>query len=258
MRGWSHGFSRAKLHDDTRLIFLPLIRIEVKYDVNDRTTALATTALLSVLAALTFPAWATDSSPIFQAIRDGNIAAVKAHVTAGRIEARDPRGATPLMCAAAFGNVETLRVLLGAGADVNASNDFQATALLWAAAQSGQGPSPDRAGSQPECPVQAGTDTLNECLDASGRFCDRRLVGRKGSVAKTSNRSSGGWIARHRFITRPHRVRRLSVPDASEARTISSVIVATDDERIADAVIGVRRRGADDVGRAPERHRPAR
>ena len=49
------------------------------------------------------------------------------------MEQRDARGATPLMHAAAFGNLETLKLLLDAGADVNAHNDFDATALLWAA-----------------------------------------------------------------------------------------------------------------------------
>ena len=37
------------------------------------------------------------------------------------------------MHAAAFGNIETLRVLLDAGAEVNGRNRADATALLWAA-----------------------------------------------------------------------------------------------------------------------------
>ena len=41
--------------------------------------------------------------------------------------------ASELMHAAAFGNFETLKLLLDAGAEVNARNDFDATALLWAA-----------------------------------------------------------------------------------------------------------------------------
>jgi hypothetical protein len=37
------------------------------------------------------------------------------------------------MHASAFGNVEILKLLLDAGADVNATNAFDATALLWGA-----------------------------------------------------------------------------------------------------------------------------
>ena len=45
---------------------------------------------------------------------------------------------------------------------------------------------------------------------------------------------------------------------AAAARSVSSVIVATDDERIIDAVRGLRRRGAHDVAGSPERHRSPR
>ena len=76
---------------------------------------------------------AEDGSELFKAIRDGDLAVVKLHLTKSQLESRDRRGATPLMHAAAFGNLETLKLLLEAGADVNARNDFDATALLWAA-----------------------------------------------------------------------------------------------------------------------------
>jgi ankyrin repeat protein len=76
---------------------------------------------------------AGDGSPLFQAIRNGDVAYLKAHLSKAELEARDRRGASPLMHAAAFGNLETVRLLLDAGADVNAHNDFDATALLWSA-----------------------------------------------------------------------------------------------------------------------------
>ena len=37
------------------------------------------------------------------------------------------------MHAAAYGSLEAMKILLDAGADVNAANDFHATALLWCA-----------------------------------------------------------------------------------------------------------------------------
>ena len=44
------------------------------------------------------------------------------------------RDTTPLMYAAAFGTVEAMSVLIDAGANVNAKNAFDATALMWGAA----------------------------------------------------------------------------------------------------------------------------
>ena len=49
------------------------------------------------------------------------------------VQARDARGNTPLMIAGLYGNVGSLRVLLGRGADVNATNHAGATALMRAA-----------------------------------------------------------------------------------------------------------------------------
>ncbi|HKA01880.1 MAG TPA: ankyrin repeat domain-containing protein, partial [Candidatus Solibacter sp.] len=57
----------------------------------------------------------------------------KESINRNNIETRDRRSATLLMHAAAFGNLETLRLLIDRGANVNAKNDFDATALLWAA-----------------------------------------------------------------------------------------------------------------------------
>jgi ankyrin repeat protein len=74
-----------------------------------------------------------NGADIFQAIRNGDIAAVRAALTRETLEARDQRGATPLMHAAAFGNFATLKLLVEAGAEVNARSASEATALLWCA-----------------------------------------------------------------------------------------------------------------------------
>src|SRR5215813_915894 len=86
------------------------------------------------LILIALPAAAADTAALFDAIRAGDTAYIKAHVTKSELEARDDRGSTPLMHAAAFGNLNTLKLLLDAGADVRARNDMDATALLWAAA----------------------------------------------------------------------------------------------------------------------------
>lgn len=45
---------------------------------------------------------------------------------------KGPGGTTPLMYAVLYGDLDTMKVLLAAGADVNARNDSGATALMWA------------------------------------------------------------------------------------------------------------------------------
>jgi ankyrin repeat protein len=90
--------------------------------------------LLAICAVLVFPAASgEDSTELFQGVRNGDVAFLKSHLTKASLEVRDRRGATLVMHAAAFGNLETLKLLLDAGADVNARNDFDATALLWGA-----------------------------------------------------------------------------------------------------------------------------
>src|SRR6266567_4175447 len=91
-------------------------------------------SLVAIWAGLVFPAVSSeDGAELFQAVRNGDMASLKGHLTKAAMEVRERRGATLLMYAAAFGNFETLKFLIDAGADVNARNDFNATALLWAA-----------------------------------------------------------------------------------------------------------------------------
>ncbi len=72
------------------------------------------------------------SDRYYQAIRNDDLAALKNLAASADINARDQRGATPLMYAAAFGNAGQVKLLLEAGADVNARNAFNASALIWA------------------------------------------------------------------------------------------------------------------------------
>lgn len=76
-----------------------------------------------------------QSEVFFQAIRNGDLPGLKAQLAQGGDKnARDRRGSTLLMHAAAFGTADSVRALLDAGADVNARNSFEATALVWSAA----------------------------------------------------------------------------------------------------------------------------
>ncbi len=70
----------------------------------------------------------------YQAIRANDLAKIQQFLDAGTsADLRDTRGTTPLMHAAAIGSIDAMRLLMKAGADVNAKNGLDATALVWAA-----------------------------------------------------------------------------------------------------------------------------
>jgi ankyrin repeat protein len=88
--------------------------------------------LLFALGALT--AAAQDASDhYYQAIRNNDMQTLRGLLKTAEVNTKDPRGSTTLMYAAAYGSLDAMKVLLSAGADVNAKNAFDATALLWSA-----------------------------------------------------------------------------------------------------------------------------
>jgi ankyrin repeat protein len=89
------------------------------------------TAVFAAFAAVSF---AQDSSEsYYQAIRNNDLAALQALVKSTGVKVKDKRGTTPLHHAAAYGSTEAVRILLAAGADPNARNDFEVTPLIWSA-----------------------------------------------------------------------------------------------------------------------------
>ena len=94
-------------------------------------------ALITLCLALTFRPAQTQTSTgglaerFYLAIRNNDVAELKNLAKTSGVNVKDERGATPLMYAAAFGNTEELKLLLDAGADANAKNAFDATALIW-------------------------------------------------------------------------------------------------------------------------------
>src|SRR5579864_7753098 len=88
--------------------------------------------LLCVLSALTVAAQ-ESSDRYYQAVRNNDVPALRTLLKTAGVNAKDQRGTTPLMYAAAYGSLEAMKVLISAGADVNAKNAFDATALLWSA-----------------------------------------------------------------------------------------------------------------------------
>jgi ankyrin repeat protein len=70
---------------------------------------------------------------LFQAIRNNDLAGLGGMLSRDNVNTRDSRGSTLLMYAAAYGSSGALKLLLERGADVNARNQFDATALVWGA-----------------------------------------------------------------------------------------------------------------------------
>src|SRR4051812_5386698 len=74
-----------------------------------------------------------ESSPFYEVVRNGTAEQVRALARTADVNAPERRGgATPLMLAAAFGSADSVRALLDAGANVNATSFGHATALMWA------------------------------------------------------------------------------------------------------------------------------
>jgi ankyrin repeat protein len=88
------------------------------------------TVAAMVLAAL---CPAGEVSPFYLPIRNNDLAALRQLIREPGPAARDSRGNSPLMYAAALGSVDSMRLLLDGGADPNAANNFDATPLMWCA-----------------------------------------------------------------------------------------------------------------------------
>ena len=74
-----------------------------------------------------------EVSPFYLPIRNNDLAALRQLIRDPGPTARDASGNSPLMYAAALGSLESMRLLLDAGADPNVSNKFDATPLMWCA-----------------------------------------------------------------------------------------------------------------------------
>ena len=88
--------------------------------------------VIAVAACLSAGAGAQSTADeLIQDIRNNDLTALKSRLAKGApVDTRDQRGTTLLMYAAAIGSPEAVKLLLGSGADVNARNDVEATALI--------------------------------------------------------------------------------------------------------------------------------
>jgi ankyrin repeat protein len=76
---------------------------------------------------------AAENSPFYLPIRNNDVVALRQLIRDPGPKTRDARGNSPLMYAAALGSLESMRLLLDAGADPNIANAFAATPLMWCA-----------------------------------------------------------------------------------------------------------------------------
>jgi hypothetical protein len=88
-----------------------------------------------VVLAMAFAALcpAAEVSPFYLPIRNNDLPALRKLIVDPGVAARDARGNSPLMYAAALGSLDSMRLLLDAGADPNAANKADATPLMWCA-----------------------------------------------------------------------------------------------------------------------------
>jgi ankyrin repeat protein len=126
---------------------------------------------------------ASPANPtIFQAIRANDLALVKRQIA--DVNVKGERNATPLIYAAAFGSLDAMRMLIDAGADVNARNAFDATALLWCASDLAKVRLLVEKGADVNVKSKQGKTPLLVAADHSGAEPIVRLLLAKGADAK--------------------------------------------------------------------------
>ena len=131
------------------------------------------------------PAQTSVSDRFYQAIRNDNAGDLKALIGSQDVNAKDSRGATPLMYAAAFGNARQMKLLLESGADVNAQNTFHATALIWAGGDAVKSRMLIEHGADINVRTQQGRTALMAAAKRNGNADLVRLLLEKGADVKT-------------------------------------------------------------------------
>jgi ankyrin repeat protein len=129
-------------------------------------------------------------------LRGGDFRAFRARIarTPALINARGPGGATPLMYAALYADLATVRDLLERKADVNARNDAAATALMWAVADLEKTRALIERGADVNATSQNGRTPLLIAAGEARSAPTVKLLLDKGAVVNAGSGSFGGQI----------------------------------------------------------------
>jgi uncharacterized protein len=129
---------------------------------------------------------------VFQAIRNDDLAALRRLVAETGPNASGARGVTPLMYAAMYGTPAQVSLLLDAGADVNARNEFNGTALICAAGDPVKSRLLVEHGADVNARSDAGQTPLVVAVRGGGNGALVRLLLNKGADARAigGNRQS--------------------------------------------------------------------
>ncbi len=127
---------------------------------------------------------------LFQAIRSNDLVRLGT-IAPATVNTRDSRGSTLLMYAAGYGSVEAVKLLLDKGADVNAKNQFDATALVWGANDPAKAKLLIGQGADVNARTQAGRTPLMVAATCDGCVETVRLLLAKGADVNAKDARGG-------------------------------------------------------------------
>lgn len=141
----------------------------------------------SMVFALVLLAWGVSaqqrSTPeaFYEAIRGNDLAALRALTGQHGSTTADAQGQTPLMFAAAFGTADAMRVLIEAGAPVDAVSNAGVSALHWAAGDAGKARLLVERGAAVDVVSKAGRTPLLVAASTNGATAVVRLLLDRGA-----------------------------------------------------------------------------
>lgn len=143
---------------------------------------------LVAAALLGASAFGADTSEFFRAIRANDLATLRTLAKdPTTVNSTDARKTTPLIYAALFGNPESVRILLNAGADVDARNDTGLSALIVAACNPEMARMLVDKGAGVNAKTNQGRTPLIVAASCTGSFPTLKLLLAKGADVKAAD-----------------------------------------------------------------------